>query len=237
MEGFMEGFPSHFDSLPAFPTPYSSPFLVLYTWLFACPLSPSNRPLPRAVALPSHTTPDEDTENPSLTVTGVTVDGDWTSVTFYRYSDELDDDEVSPRPAKVTSSDSQKNLDTQQWLCSPVTLVILCHTYVYMCLVFSLCNPLPPINLLVRRQDYDIYDDLDGETKTHVIFSYRDGAGVGQHANSNRGASTVDFLRGTSITVRRIKRFHHGGFYTLHTQRSSLSRLLFLSYTVSTHLL
>ena len=194
---------------------------MLYTWLFSCPLSPSNRLLPRAVALPSHTTPDEDTENPSLTVTGVAVDGDWTSVTFYRYSDELDDDEVSPRPAKVTSSDSQKNLDAQQWLCSPVLLVIICHSYVYVCLVFSLCNPLPSINLLVRRQDYDIYDDLDGETMTYVIFAYREGAGVGQHANSNRGASTVNFVRGTSITVRRLKRFHLGGFYTLHTQRSN----------------
>ncbi|CAM9989598.1 unnamed protein product, partial [Ascophyllum nodosum] len=101
----------------------------------------------------SHTTPGEDTENPSLTVTSVTVDGDWTSVTFYRYSDELDDDE-----------------------------------------------------------DYDIYDDLDGETMTYVIFAYREGAGVGQHANFNRGASTVNFVKGTSTTVCEDE----SDFYLVH---------------------
>lgn len=43
----------------------------------------------------SHTKPEEDTENSSLFVEEVTVDGDWTSVTFYRHSSDLDD-EASP---------------------------------------------------------------------------------------------------------------------------------------------
>ena len=144
MEGFMEGFPSHVDSLPGFSTiPRISLLSALYVVVFLPSIS-LQPPLPRAVALPSHITPDEDTENPSLTVTDVAVDGDWTSVTFYRYNDELDDDEVSLRPAKVTSSDSQKNLDAQQWLCSPVIVVILCHSCVYVCLTFSLRNPPAP---------------------------------------------------------------------------------------------
>ena len=91
-----------------------------------------------------------------------------------------------------------------------------------MCVVLLACViPLTPINLLVRRQDYDLYDDLDGETTTYVIFAYREGEGVGQHANSNRGASTVNFVTGTSTTVSKVKRFHLGGLYTLHTQRSN----------------
>lgn len=31
---------------------------------------------------------------------------------------------------------------------------------------------------------------------TQVIFSFREGAGVGQHPNANRGASTVNFVTG-----------------------------------------
>lgn len=50
-------------------------------------------------------------------------------------------------------------------------------------------------------QDYDIYQDLDGDTSTNVIFSFRHGEGVGQHANSNRGAAEVNFASGTSTTV------------------------------------
>ncbi|CAN0025142.1 unnamed protein product, partial [Ectocarpus sp. 6 AP-2014] len=38
--------------------------------------------------------------------------------------------------------------------------------------------------------------DLDNEEDTEVIYSFREGAGVGQHPNANRGASTVNFATG-----------------------------------------
>lgn len=49
----------------------------------------------------SYSKPDEDTNNSSLRVVDISMDGNWTSVTFYRYSGELNDDEASLRPDRV----------------------------------------------------------------------------------------------------------------------------------------
>lgn len=38
--------------------------------------------------------------------------------------------------------------------------------------------------------------DIKNEIDTEVIFAYREGAGVGQHPNANRGASTINFATG-----------------------------------------
>lgn len=43
----------------------------------------------------SYSVPDEDTENSSLRIVDIRVDGNWTSVTFYRYNGDLNDDEAS----------------------------------------------------------------------------------------------------------------------------------------------
>lgn len=36
---------------------------------------------------------------------------------------------------------------------------------------------------------------------TLIIFAYREGEGIGQHPNANRGAATVNFATGTVETV------------------------------------
>lgn len=57
---------------------------------------------------------------------------------------------------------------------------------------FSPC-PLPNCELPLR---YDRRQDIDNAAETLVIYAYRQGTGVGQHPNSNRGASTVNFATG-----------------------------------------
>eukprot|EP00904_Undaria_pinnatifida_P011027 jgi/Undpi1/7054/HiC_scaffold_21.g09528.m1 len=47
-------------------------------------------------------------------------------------------------------------------------------------------------------EDYDLGKDLDLERDTMVIYSYKEGAGVGQHPNANRGASSINFATGSS---------------------------------------
>lgn len=38
--------------------------------------------------------------------------------------------------------------------------------------------------------------DIDREHDTKVIYSFKTGAGVGQHPNTHRGAATVNFATG-----------------------------------------
>lgn len=38
--------------------------------------------------------------------------------------------------------------------------------------------------------------DIDDEVETSVIYSFREGEGVGQHPNANRGSATVNFATG-----------------------------------------
>lgn len=45
-----------------------------------------------------------------------------------------------------------------------------------------------------RRYRQDVFLEAD----TLVVFCYREGAGVGQHPNGNRGASTVNFATGAA---------------------------------------
>ncbi|CAN0184392.1 unnamed protein product, partial [Scytosiphon promiscuus] len=45
-------------------------------------------------------------------------------------------------------------------------------------------------------QDYDLATDVENQADTDVVYSFREGAGVGQHPNANRGASTVNFATG-----------------------------------------
>ncbi|CAM9534507.1 unnamed protein product [Ascophyllum nodosum] len=42
-------------------------------------------------------------------------------------------------------------------------------------------------------QDYDLNQDISDSVDTEVIYSFREGPGVGQHPNANRGAATVNF--------------------------------------------
>ncbi|CAM9558139.1 unnamed protein product [Pylaiella littoralis] len=45
-------------------------------------------------------------------------------------------------------------------------------------------------------EDYDLAADIDAGRDTYVIFAYREGEGIGQHPNANRGAATVNFATG-----------------------------------------
>ncbi|CAN0421524.1 unnamed protein product [Ectocarpus sp. 12 AP-2014] len=46
------------------------------------------------------------------------------------------------------------------------------------------------------EQDYDLGSDIDNAADTLVIYAYREGEGIGQHPNGNRGAATVNFATG-----------------------------------------
>eukprot|EP00752_Nemacystus_decipiens_P002581 g2416.t2 len=63
----------------------------------------------------------------------------------------------------------------------------------------------------VGDQDYDLASDIADKTETAVIFSFREGAGVGQHPNANRGASTVNFATGDVENL-----CNENNFATLH---------------------
>lgn len=52
-------------------------------------------------------------------------------------------------------------------------------------------------------QDYNIFDDIENLQTTKVIFAYNDGD-FALHPNANRGAAVVDFVQGTSSTVRGL---------------------------------
>ncbi|CAN0459914.1 unnamed protein product, partial [Ectocarpus sp. 8 AP-2014] len=47
---------------------------------------------------------------------------------------------------------------------------------------------------LLDAQDYDIFEDIETEADTLVIYSFKKGEGVGQHPNTNRGAATINFV-------------------------------------------
>eukprot|EP00904_Undaria_pinnatifida_P011031 jgi/Undpi1/7058/HiC_scaffold_21.g09532.m1 len=47
-------------------------------------------------------------------------------------------------------------------------------------------------------EDYDLKRDLDRGRDTMVIYSYKEGEGVGQHPNANRGASIINFSTGNA---------------------------------------
>ncbi|CAM9216757.1 unnamed protein product [Sphacelaria rigidula] len=96
--------------------------------------------------------PPEDDVNPQLEVESVAIEGDWTSVTFLRYSSELD------------------------------------------------------------SQDYDVLEDINADRFTDIIYAYREGKGLGQHPNTNRGASSVHF--GTATTTEVCE--DDMDFYLLH---------------------
>ncbi|CAM9394854.1 unnamed protein product, partial [Laminaria digitata] len=82
--------------------------------------------------------PSPDLVDPELNVTSVSIEGDWTAITFLRDLTSLDD------------------------------------------------------------EDYHLDEDIQNERDTLVIYSYREGTGVGQHPSGNRGASTVNFATGDS---------------------------------------
>lgn len=54
----------------------------------------------------------------------------------------------------------------------------------------------------LHAQDYDVRADIDASASTEVIFAYRQGTGLGQHPNGNRGASVVNFATGVAVEVR-----------------------------------
>lgn len=45
-------------------------------------------------------------------------------------------------------------------------------------------------------QDYDLWQDIAKGSKTPLIYSWRSGEGIGQHPNTQRGASNVDWNTG-----------------------------------------
>eukprot|EP00904_Undaria_pinnatifida_P011028 jgi/Undpi1/7055/HiC_scaffold_21.g09529.m1 len=87
---------------------------------------------------PTHTEPPPDSTSSSLKIAGVHCAEDWTTVTFERDLESLDD------------------------------------------------------------EDYDLKRDLDREDDTMVIYSYKEGEGVGQHPNANRGSSSINFATGNA---------------------------------------
>lgn len=46
-----------------------------------------------------------------------------------------------------------------------------------------------------------LVQDIDNALDTLVIYAYREGEGIGQHPNANRGAATINFATGTVETV------------------------------------
>ncbi|CBJ27734.1 peroxidase [Ectocarpus siliculosus] len=45
-------------------------------------------------------------------------------------------------------------------------------------------------------EDYDLFEDIENEEDTLVIYAFKKGEGVGQHPNTNRGAATINFVTG-----------------------------------------
>ncbi|CAB1101232.1 unnamed protein product [Ectocarpus sp. CCAP 1310/34] len=45
-------------------------------------------------------------------------------------------------------------------------------------------------------EDYDLFEDIENEVDTLVIYAFKKGEGVGQHPNTNRGAATINFVTG-----------------------------------------
>lgn len=41
-----------------------------------------------------------------------------------------------------------------------------------------------------------LVQDIDSQRDTLVIYAFREGEGIGQHPNANRGAATVNFATG-----------------------------------------
>eukprot|EP00752_Nemacystus_decipiens_P001683 g1633.t1 len=60
-------------------------------------------------------------------------------------------------------------------------------------------------------EDYDLGTDIDQALTTLVIYAYREGEGIGQHPNANRGAATINFATGQVETV-----CEDNEFITLH---------------------
>lgn len=68
-----------------------------------------------------------------------------------------------------------------------------------------LASPYITVETSARRR---CRQDIVFEADTPVVFSYREGVGVGQHPNSNRGASTVNFATGAvEISCENSRRF------------------------------
>lgn len=55
--------------------------------------------------------------------------------------------------------------------------------------------------VLVKLQDYNVLTDIEDGALTEVIYAYREGAGIGQHPNTNRGAASVNMATGASVSV------------------------------------
>eukprot|EP00903_Cladosiphon_okamuranus_P015565 g14370.t1 len=60
-------------------------------------------------------------------------------------------------------------------------------------------------------EDYDIGIDIDSGATTQVIYAFREGVGIGQHPNTNRGAASVNFDTGATEVV-----CEDNEFITLH---------------------
>lgn len=72
------------------------------------------------------------------------------------------------------------------------------------------CRPMPHQPLLcdaacwvapIGQQDYDLGSDISDSVSTAIIYAYREGSGVGQHPNSQRGAYNINFDTGDSSEV------------------------------------
>ena len=62
-------------------------------------------------------------------------------------------------------------------------------------LIYDRTNPSSPPFTTTRLY---LPQDLDRGRDTMVIYSYKEGEGVGQHPNANRGASIINFSTGNA---------------------------------------